>query len=150
MSLWVSQTPGDQAPLGLNALGQIRWPRVLLYIPSVHSPHRPHLEVRDIDTRMTLMAPFEPNESWFPGMLQQAVGEPLVVPVEPDALSQAYGRLTERPGGQGRPLGGLEVHRARRLAQGFDEQSVEVMLQARKGFTNDTYNAYRSRFCSYC
>ena len=78
MSLWVSQTPSDQAPLGLNALGQIRWPRVLLYIPSVHSPHRPHLEVRDIDTRMTLMAPFEPNKSWFPGMLQRAVGEPLV------------------------------------------------------------------------
>ena len=54
------------------------------------------------------------------------------------------------PHDQGRPLGGLDAHRARRLAQGFDEQSVEVMLQARKGFTNDTYNAYRSRFCSYC
>ena len=29
--LWFSLTPSDQAPLGLNALGQTRWPRVLLY-----------------------------------------------------------------------------------------------------------------------
>ena len=39
---------------------------------------------------------------------------------------------------QGRPLGSLDAHKARRLAQGFDENSVEVMLQARKSSTNAT------------
>ena len=46
------------------------------------------------------------------------------------------------PHGQGRPLGSLDAHKARRLAQGFDENSVEVMLQARKGSTNTTYDMY--------
>ena len=30
---------------------------------------------------------------------------------------------------QGRPIGGLDAIKARRLAQGFDERSVEVMLR---------------------
>ena len=51
---------------------------------------------------------------------------------------------------QGRTVSGLDAQKARRLAQGFDEQSVEVMLHARKGSTNNTYNSYWVRFCSYC
>ena len=45
---------------------------------------------------------------------------------------------------------GLETHKARRLAQGFDEDSVEVMLQARKCSTNAAYQGYWQRFCFYC
>ena len=37
---------------------------------------------------------------------------------------------------QGRPIGVLEAIKARRLAQGFDERSVEVMLHSRKDSTN--------------
>ena len=37
-----------------------------------------------------------------------------------------------------------------RLAQGFDEPSVEVMLHARKGSTNTTYQSYWLRFCIHC
>ena len=37
---------------------------------------------------------------------------------------------------QGRPIAGLDANKARRLAQGFDERSVEVMLHLRKDSTN--------------
>ena len=96
--LWFSLTPSDQAPLGLDALGQTRWPRVLLYA------YPPYSRLEDLlrrfereSARMILVAPYEPRSSWFPRMLQWAEGEPFVIPDQPDALSQANGLLTERP-----------------------------------------------------
>ena len=96
--LWFSLTPSDQAPLGLNALGQTQWPLVLLYAYPPYSLLVDLLwRIEDEGKQVILVAPYEPREGWFPRMLQWAEGEPLVVPDEPDALSQANGLLTERP-----------------------------------------------------
>ena len=54
------------------------------------------------------------------------------------------------PLNQGRLISGLDAHKAKRLAQGFDKPSVEVMLHACKGSTNASYQGYWARFCLHC
>ena len=51
---------------------------------------------------------------------------------------------------QGRPISGLDAHKAKRLAQGFDEHSEEVMLHSCKDSSNASYQGYWGRFYQAC
>ena len=51
---------------------------------------------------------------------------------------------------QGHSVSGLDVDKARRLAQGFDERLMEVMLHSRKDSMNASYQGYGGRFCPAC
>ena len=96
--LWFSMSPSDEAPLGLNALSMERWPEGLLYAYPPYSCLPDLLRrFRRENARLILVAPFEPNESWFSEMSRWVEGERLDIPDWPDALSQANGLLVERP-----------------------------------------------------
>ena len=134
--LWFSMRPSDKAPLGLNALGQTRWPRVLLYAYPPYSL----LVVRGRERTDDPGGPVRTQRELVPENVAMGRGRTVGDPRSTRCPLPSQQPTDRAPHNQGRPVSGLDAHKAMRLAQGFDEPSVEVMLHARKSSTNATYN----------
>ena len=135
--LWFSMSPSQ---------GQGQWPEGPLYSYPPYSclgDLRERFERENV--RMILVALHKPNKNWFSGMRPLIRGERFDIPQWPDALSQANGLIIERPYYRGL-VSGLDAHKARHLAQGFEERSVKVMLHSRKESTNASYQGYWGQF----
>ena len=95
--LWYSVRHESTVSLGVDALGHSPWPPGLLYaFPPVvlllSLLHRVRAERRTV----IIVVPEEPRARWFPMLVRLAVLPPWLVPLRPDALSQAGG-LIHRP-----------------------------------------------------
>ena len=100
--LWFSLSPSEEPPMGTNALGQERWPEGLLYAYPSYFLLVDLLErFKGENSRMILVAPYEPNESWFSGMRTWIREERFDIPEWSDALFQANGLIIERPYNRG-------------------------------------------------
>ena len=97
MPPWVLYVAERRAPDG-DELGQERWPEGLLYAYPPYSLLLDLLErFKGENSRMILVAPYEPNESWFSGMRPWIRDERFDIPEWSDALFQANGLIIERP-----------------------------------------------------
>ena len=91
--LWFSISLSNEAPLGLPF-----WPEGLLYSYPPYSCLGDLLERFERENvRMILVAPQEPNDSWFSGMRPWIRGERSDIPQWRAALSQANGLIIEHP-----------------------------------------------------
>ena len=96
--LWYSVRHESTVSLGVDALGHSPWPPGLLYaFPPVvlllSLLHRVRAERRTV----IIVVPEEPRARWFPMLVRLAVLPPWLVPLRPDALSQAGGLIRRPP-----------------------------------------------------
>lgn len=90
--LWFSLSP--LSPIGLDALIQ-EWPKTSLYaFPQVWLLQAVLLRVRVDRVRcLLLLAPFWPSQVWFSDLIILFEGPPWEIPLRPDLLSQAQGKI---------------------------------------------------------
>ena len=92
LPLYVSPIPDSRA-LSVDALS-MNWDRIHAYaFPPFHIIPKVLSKVRSHQCRIVLIAPFWPQASWYPELLQLVVQKPITLPLVPDLLSQLNGRI---------------------------------------------------------
>ncbi|XP_056608266.1 uncharacterized protein LOC130425869 [Triplophysa dalaica] len=81
------------SPMGNDAL-TVRWPNVRLYaFPPVKILPLVLCKIREETATVILVAPFWPNQPWFPDLSELLTAPPWRIPLRRDLLSQANGTI---------------------------------------------------------
>ncbi|XP_056593677.1 uncharacterized protein LOC130412904 [Triplophysa dalaica] len=81
------------SPMGSDAL-TVRWPNVRLYVfPPVKILPLVLCKIREETATVILVAPFWPNQPWFPDLSELLTAPPWRIPLRRDLLSQANGTI---------------------------------------------------------
>ena len=100
--LWFSGHSEPTVSLGVDAFGHSPWPPGLLYaFPPVPLILQLLRRVRREGLRVIMVVPDAPRARWFPLLVRLGVCPPWLVPLRPDALSQAGGLILRPPTLQG-------------------------------------------------
>ena len=148
--LWYSLSPTDGAPLGASARTGSMAGGAALRVPSLQVPagafEQVHAHGGEDDSRGPVRGEqrlVSPDGALDPG---RALRLPAVA-----GRSDAGQRADlGGPLDQGLQISGMDAYKARLLALGLCEHSVEVMQAARKCTTNSRYQGYWKCFVAFC
>ena len=98
LPLYVSPIP-DQKALSIDAL-TMNWNHIHGYaFPPFHLIPSVINKIRTAQCKVVLIAPFWPNRTWFPELLNLLISSPITLPIRPNLLEQLHGKfLHQNPG----------------------------------------------------
>ena len=98
LPLYVSPIP-DQKALSIDAL-TMNWNHIHDYaFPPFHLIPSVINKIRTAQCKVVLIAPFWPNRTWFPELLNLLISSPITLPIRPNLLEQLHGKfLHQNPG----------------------------------------------------
>ena len=98
LPLYVPPIP-DQKALSIDAL-TMNWNHIHGYaFPPFHLIPSVINKIRTAQCKVVLIAPFWPNRTWFPELLNLLISSPITLPIRPNLLEQLHGKfLHQNPG----------------------------------------------------